>query len=349
MILKDYFTIFIPSLALCIALYTFLSNNPKFREFSPKFWIIVFVQLIAVFSCALRLCTKRLSTMGAMKIIDKIDFFLEWFSILAFLLSWLILIKLFYIIYGSLYHLRKKRFLKYTKLFGKIYEKFFHNKFYEENYRKRNSIQTALIKKLPDETIENLKNGGVILVVYDDLLDIDRYIIEFITDTIVKDKETVDYVVTHKSPVNICQNIPEDFIDSIPKKLSIIDCFSSFYSYDDKILRFRREDFTRKGYKFFPASSFAEIHTAANSSWYRFRKNCESEENQFRIPHRTIYDTLSSLIRYSSEEQYFSFFRHVISSEKSYGMITLILEPSSLEHKFLSELKRMCDVYLEYK
>lgn len=47
----------IPSLALCIALYTFLSNNSKFREFGKKFWGTVMLQLIAIMFCAGALVT----------------------------------------------------------------------------------------------------------------------------------------------------------------------------------------------------------------------------------------------------------------------------------------------------
>lgn len=45
---------------------------------------------------------------------------------------------------------------------------------------------------------------------------------------------------------------------------------------------------------------------------------------------------------------YFLFLRHVISSEKSYGMITTIIEPKSLESALKNELIRMADVVIEY-
>jgi hypothetical protein len=91
------------------------------------------------------------------------------------------------------------------------------------------------------------------------------------------------------------------------------------YGAAEQYLTFEHDEFTMKptldenglliprGYKFYKVDSFAEIHIAANNSWYRFRKVCKSEENMYRIPHRTIYDTLSSLIRFSSEELYFLF------------------------------------------
>ena len=35
-----------------MALYTFLSNNSKFREFGKKFWTTVMLQLISIIFCA---------------------------------------------------------------------------------------------------------------------------------------------------------------------------------------------------------------------------------------------------------------------------------------------------------
>ena len=146
----------------------------------------------------------------------------------------------------------------------------------------------------------------------------------------------------------MCRSFKDDEISNITKHLSIIDCFSTHYSFDDKVVKFHKQEFSSKGFRFFNAESFADVHTAANDSWYRFRKVCKDEENQYRIPHRTIYDTMSSLIRFSSEELYFLFLRHVIASEKSYGMISLFIEPISLENNLKNDLIRMADIVIEY-
>lgn len=265
----------------------------------------------------------------------------------VFIISWLYLCKVFYIIYGSLYHLRKKRFLKYTKFFGWIYEKFFHKSFYEKNYRQRISIKIDSLTNISEDYLQRVKNGGTILLLYQDELDYETFISNYIVETI-KDKETIDYISTYKSPVELCSCFSDEQIQEIVKRLSIVDCFSPHYSFDDKVVKFAKNDYVQKGFKFYSADSFAEIHTAANNSWYRFRKNCKQEENMYRIPHRTIYDTLSSLIRFSSEELYFLFLRHVISSEKSYGMISLIMEPISLKDELKNELIRMADVVIKY-
>lgn len=338
---------------MTVALYTFLSNNPKFREFGIKFWTTVMLQLVAMVFCSGALLFEMFqANLGeentvAITIIGQLKEIFLFGFITVFIVSWLYLCKIFYVIYGSLYHLRKKRFLKYTKFFGWIYEKFFHKSFYEKNYRQRTSVKIDSMTNIPEANLQRVKNGGTILLLYQDTLNYESFISDYILETI-KDKETIDYISTYKSPVGLCSCFSDDQIQEIVKRLSIIDCFSPHYSFDDKVVKFAKNDYAQKGFKFYSADSFAEIHTAANNSWYRFRKNCKQEENMYRIPHRTIYDTVSSLIRFSSEELYFLFLRHVISSEKSYGMISLIMEPASLKDELKNDLIRMADIVIEY-
>lgn len=305
-------------------------------------------QLIAVIACSFALFANLLQQNFFQNniVINKVGHIFLYICIIFFLLSWLYLSKIFYTMYGSLYHLRKKRFLKYTKVFGWFYEKFIHKTFYEKNYRKRDTIKIDSFSNIDNQKLQKIKEGGTILILYNDLTDYSKIISDYIVETI-DGGETVDYVMTYKSPVELCRSFSDGQMINIVKRLSIIDCFTSHYGFDDKVVKFAKEELSQKGYKFYNADSFAEIHTAANNSWYRFRKVCQAEENQFRIPHRTIYDTLSSLIRFSSEELYFLFLRHVIFSEKSYGMISVILEPDSLKDDLKNDLTRMADVVLE--
>lgn len=309
------------------------------------------LQLIAIVLCSMALLVDLLQTSfpnsSRIDILYKTEkSFIYLFSIF-FIISWLYLCRVFYIIFGSLYHLRKKRFLKYTKLFGWIYEKFFHKSFYEKNYRERNVFKINSMPNITDNHLKKLKFGGVILFLYQDKAEYSKLIADYIWETI-KDGETVDYISTYKSPVEQCKLFSNEQMLEVVKKLSIIDCFTPHYSFDDKVVKFTKEEYSQKGYKFYNADSFAAIHTATNNSWYRFRKLCKEEENLYRVPHRSIYDTLSSLIRFSSEELYFLFLRHVISSEKSYGMISLIIEPISLKDELKNDLIHMADIVVEF-
>ena len=94
---------------------------------------------------------------------------------------------------------------------------------------------------------------------------------------------------SYKSPVELCKSFSDRQMLDIVKHLSVIDCFTSHYGFDDKVVKFAKEEYTQKGYKFYDADSFAEIHTAANNSWYRFRKVCQTEENPVSYTHLDVY------------------------------------------------------------
>lgn len=310
------------------------------------------LQLISIVCCASFLAIDWIISIVSiplvLSILDIVYKVIHIVFLVFFICSWLLLCKIFYVIYGSLYHLRKKRFLKYTKPIAGIYEKFFHKTFYEKNYRERGPLAFNSFPNIDSNKLQKLIKGGTILFLYNDTEDYADVVKNFITETI-SSGDTVDYITTYKSPLDFCKAIPEQEIYTITRKLSIIDCFSPHYSFDDKVMKFAKQDLIQKGFKFFEAESFAEVHTAANNSWYRFRKICQAEENSYRIPHRTVYDTLSSLISFSSEEQYLLFLRHVISSEKSYGMISLLIEPLSLKNELRFDLIRTADVVIELK
>lgn len=348
---KNLFAIFIPSLALSIAMYTFLSNNPKFREFSKSLWIVVFLQIFSVICCSLLLFIVYITDNRLLcnnHLIENIHKVIYLLGLVSYISGWFCLIRLFYKIYGSLYHLRNKRFLKYTKLINIIYDKFFHNQYYEENYQTRHNIKLSnyLDETMQSKIIEKVKNGGSILVLFEAYEDIEKISLDFVLSAI-ESKETVDYIVTTKPPTSICELISDENIRDVTKKLSIIDSFSYHYSFDDKVLKHRKVRFAKKGFKFYDASSFSDIHSSANSSWYRFRETCAQEENEYRIPHRSIYNNLSSLIDFSSVEQYYLFITHVLNSEKSYGMITVFFEPKYLNKDVLSRLETISDVVLD--
>lgn len=335
-----------------MALYTFLSNNSKFREFGKKFWTTVMLQLISIIFCAGALVIETIKNSLMCKnskflLGNKIYSLFIIVFLLFYTASWIYMCKIFYTMYGSLYHLRKKRFIKYTRPIAWFYEKFIHKTFYEKNYRDRTTLHFDMFKGIDVSKLQKLQNGGTVVLLYEDSVQYSEVITEYIRAAI-KDGDTVDYITTYKSPLELCRSFKDDEISNITKHLSIIDCFSTHYSFDDKVVKFHKQEFSSKGFRFFNAESFADVHTAANDSWYRFRKVCKDEENQYRIPHRTIYDTMSSLIRFSSEELYFLFLRHVIASEKSYGMISLFIEPISLENNLKNDLIRMADIVIEY-
>ena len=186
-------------------------------------------------------------------------------------------------------------------------------------------------------------------MLYDNTFDYHVDLCGFILETI-DNNETVDYIVTDANPTDICRHFSDEEIIKISNGISFIDCFSAHYGFDDKVLKHKKKQLSEKGITIYEARTFSEIHSASNDSWYRFRKKLrKKEENTFRIPHRTVYDTLSSLIDYSSQEVYLTYLRHVIASERSYGMISIILEPNTLDKNLKDKLSRITDIVLDFQ
>ena len=246
--------------------------------------------------------------------------------------------------------MRNKRFIKYMPPFSWIYDLFIHKKSYEVKRRER---ELATNSPFDNEWIKEInKDGGAILLLYDE--ENCNYL-ETVTDYILstlQNDETVDYISVLKHPLEVPNKLSvlvgDKSITDLAKRLSIIDCFSKYCAFDDRVLSLKKQEYVDKGFAFFDADSFASIHSAMTSSWYRFRNQQKQQQSQFRIPHRSIFNTLSELTRYSSEEQYLLFLKHVISSEKEYGMITLIVEPSSIKKEIRSELFQLIDIAIMY-
>lgn len=355
MTVKDYFSILIPSLALSIALYTFLSNNTKFREFGKRFVPFVILQLVSTLIAAFLMLVSQLDTYwdcGNVKnILHVSQHVLEFLVIVTFISSWIYLFNVFYKIYGSLYYMRTKRLWKHIKPLS-----WFHNTFsyrkpqntsYEDGCLQRTQIQ---ITSFPQNSLNKINRGGSILLLYDTSVDYEEMIVKYIKE-VIENSETVDYFAILKQPLIIANKIKNttasEKLKFITDKLSIIDCFSPYYAFDDKSLAKDKNSLMSDGFMFYEAYSFAEIHTAINTSYNRFKEICKTEKNLRRKPHRTIAPNLSSLIRFSSEEQFFLYIRHMLSSEKSYEMITLLIEPTSLKEEIKNELIISFDVVFQ--
>lgn len=87
------------------------------------------------------------------------------------------------------------------------------------------------------------------MLLYDDNVDYTKILTDYIKETI-SDGDTVDYTTTYRSPLDICRSFKDEELSTITKHLSIIDCFSPHYSFDDKVVKFSKQEFSQKGFKF---------------------------------------------------------------------------------------------------
>ena len=184
------------------------------------------------------------------------------------------------------------------------------------------------------------------MILFDDYFPVDDFIKTYI-DNSISIGETIDYVTAARSPLGVCNMLNEkSAANELHCNLAVIDCFSPLYAFDDMAYQRTIEHNAKKGYLYFTAKSFAGIHAAITSSWHAFRKR-QAKLYKSRLPHRSIYFALSSLMLRSSEDQFISFINHVTASEKIYGTITMLLEPATLDDQVKSVLKRAsCAVIL---
>ena len=78
------------------------------------------------------------------------------------------------------------------------------------------------------------------------------------------------------------------------------------------------------------------------------KKNEKAKSKNNRRPNRMVYDSLSTLQDVSSPEQITIFFNHSIPAEKSYKMVTFIIEYDDA-NEVLTQLKRSVDAIIEFR
>jgi hypothetical protein len=142
-------------------------------------------------------------------------------------------------------------------------------------------------------------------------------------------------------------------IDNFHDYLVFIDCYLPVFGFDDEVLKKRRKDLQRRGISVVTAGGIAGLHTATAKAFNITKKTIRSQKpptgmtRSIRKPHRMIYDSVSALADASGIEQVRLFFRHVIPSERSYGMLTLIVESQRSDEVLLNSIKSIADVVCE--
>jgi len=118
------------------------------------------------------------------------------------------------------------------------------------------------------------------------------------------------------------------------------------FGYDEDVLMKNTRDILNE-VKIIKAKSLIEIHSSAMEAWYIHKNRLLSNTGKLlRRPHRMVYDHLSALLNFTTTENLIEYFTHLISSEKSYGMFTVILEYSSTDEQILTNLRQLTDCVL---
>jgi hypothetical protein len=130
--------------------------------------------------------------------------------------------------------------------------------------------------------------------------------------------------------------------------LVFIDAYSPSFAFTDDIQRENDKRLTAEGVSYVKAHAFAGLHTAVNSAFHIIKRKAREDGTLLRRPHVMIYTHTSALCDFESVEQFRVFWRHVIPSERSYGMATFIIEDEHAGDDILGPLKQRVDFVVSY-
>jgi hypothetical protein len=127
-----------------------------------------------------------------------------------------------------------------------------------------------------------------------------------------------------------------------------IDAYSPNFAFTDDIHRERLDELQQAGVKLVSARSLADLHTATNRAFKLIKALAvKAGTPGVRAPMVMVYDHTSVLYDLESVEQFSVFWRHVIPSERAYGMLTLIIEDEATPKPRTDILRQLVDVVVK--
>lgn len=342
-ILIEFTRVSVMSLAFITALYGFFTRESYLKEGADRFLFVIFFMGISVLLSITSLIMKVLCY-------GMISIFILIIAMIVFIFGWVILLLGFWRIYGRIYHMRQKRFMKHIPFISKIYLFFKRKDLYIGAMKERRCFSLKPFNLHDNEIDQAKKNGASIFIFGDVEVNLSRIAMDILVEGL-KNGETGDYVCCQRPPGHIWQEIAShyDLEDHKDTKPTFIDAYTQNFGFSDEIFKLNTNELTEKdggtGLTVIPARTIASIHTASNTSWYINRKDSRGKRN----PHRMIYDRLSSLIAFSGIEHINSFIRHFMVAEKFYGMITIIVETRNSPMEMINTIYDLADYVIEYE
>lgn len=338
--------------ALFFTVLTFFWNNKKL---SPhKIWIIVafsFTIFAVIFIGLLYLDTSILVFYKQKKFLDEKIIFLRSSLIFGFLGLLFLPLSFLSLYFKSKSFRSSKNFSHYFRLLLKGKN---NNIEYISSMQKRSNFSFFGIEF--DEKMKNaIIGGGSVLIISENSTSdiVKKATMKFLLDGMVAN-ETVDYVTVDQHPFKVKENLDNCAtnrsinLNSYAKDdFLIIDAFSPNYGFDEDIVVKNSESILNE-ICVIKARSLMDIHSSAMKAWYihkdRLKKNTGKT---LRRPHRMVYDHLSRLLGNETQDDLINYYTHLISSEKAYGMITVIIEYKNTNEIVLNTLKQLVDIVFQ--
>jgi hypothetical protein len=265
--------------------------------------------------------------------------------------------------YNEVYNLRTNKFYKYFKPVRRLRGWFASDKNYEFSFQERDYdvgkcvLMANLFGEPADRTDaekermpfekDRIKQGASLLLTGTVTAAVIEKVVEWIIRRMEKN-ETASYVACDRHPYSIWEQLQAHGLENLhmgaplSDNLVLIDVFTPAFGFTDDIHQERDRQLDSHGISFVKAKTFAGLHTAVNKAFNIIKhKDKEQKNKKVRRASVMVYDRTSALCDTESVEQFRVFWRHVIPSERSYGMITVIIEDTMAGDPVLKPLKEL--------
>ncbi len=343
-LLLEFTRLGIMSLAFVVALYAFFAKEPRLREGAERLLAVIFLLGISAVASTVALVATHSGP-------NKYEGYFAATALTLFISGWVILLAGFWRLYGHIYHMRERRFLKYVAPFRWLYS--LRSKRWAKNSRDRRTFSLPYFQ-LTDIECAQMFRGGTILIRGGCDVDLSRIAIAVLADGLVAG-ETGDYVCCQRPPSVIWDAMRRQFPsleEAGALRPSFIDAFSPNYGFDDEILKEELASLREiggYGLNVITAKTIPGIHTAGNTSWYMNKKKLTGAGAMLRPPHRTVYDRLSALTVFSGSEQIKNFMHHFSAAERAYRMLSIIVESDAAPKEIMETATDLADCVVDFR
>lgn len=348
-------TVFAATCALVIALYQAYINDRRLRSISENvfvgfiFFLIAFCILtVALLFSALPSVSVDHPGRGFYEASLRLSHIFAFIAIEIYVLNMLFMLwGVFLQGYNHIFNLRASKSWRYFKPI-RVAADLVASKTYETGEVGVDITERAgepgtfepFASGLTEEELSRLKKGASILLQVPNPLVALDHVFPFLAARMALE-EVINYVCCDRHPREVWDRKKEPIKNL--KDFIFIDGFSPNYAFHDDIQLKNSRILDRLGLVRIPARSFPDLHSATSKAFNVTKKREQKDEKNPRRPLTIVYAHTSVFCDFESPEQFKIFWRHVTSSERSYGMLTVIVESTQAPQDLLGALKQMVD------
>jgi len=148
----------------------------------------------------------------------------------------------------------------------------------------------------------------------------------------LKHECSVQYMTASRHPVELIDAVVSAMkaigteFATVAQRVVVVDAYSPHFAFKDKIYWNKADDLAARSVTFHASRmTYAGIHTTSSRAFKTIR--AQATKKDIRVPTLVIYEGAHALADLESSEQYRTFIRHVLPSERYWnGMFTVIVE-----------------------